>query len=79
MHTTPGDKYIIFITDGQADYCDDALAVRVRLHRRALQAAYTANIKTIVLGLQTTLFDLPARRSGRVRDRGRRRADRRRP
>src|SRR5262249_43264360 len=25
--TTPGDKYILFITDGQPDYCDDSNAL----------------------------------------------------
>jgi hypothetical protein len=59
--TTPGDKYIIFITDGQEDYCDDALAICASdstVYR--LQAAAAAGIKTIVFGLQTTQFNLPA-------------------
>jgi hypothetical protein len=59
--TTPGDKYMIFITDGQEDYCDDSLAICASdstVYR--LQSAFTAGIKTVVFGLQTTQFDLPA-------------------
>jgi hypothetical protein len=59
--TDPGPKYIIFLTDGQPDYCDDSLAVcaidSVIYH---LQVASMAGIKTIVFGIQTTQFDLPA-------------------
>ena len=59
--TTPGDKYIIFITDGQEDFCDDALEICASDSTvGALQAAYTAEVKTIVFGLQTTQFNLPA-------------------
>ena len=59
--TTPGAKYIIFITDGQEDFCDDALEICASDSTvGALQAAYAANIKTIVFGLQTTQFNLPA-------------------
>jgi hypothetical protein len=57
--TSPGSKYIIFITDGQPDYCDDsnALCAPDSVVQK-LQTAYTAGIKTIVMGIQTTLFDL---------------------
>jgi hypothetical protein len=59
--TTPGAKYIIFITDGQEDFCDDSLEICASDSTvGALQAAYAADIKTIVLGLQTTQFNLPA-------------------
>src|SRR4051812_46377522 len=59
--TTPGAKYIIFITDGQEDFCDDALEICASDSTvGALQAAYTAEVKTIGLGLQTTQFNLPA-------------------
>jgi hypothetical protein len=59
--TTPGAKYIIFITDGQEDFCDDALEICASDSTvGALQAAYTAEVKTIVFGLQTTQFNLPA-------------------
>ena len=59
--TKPGDKYIIFITDGQEDYCDDALEICASDSTvGALQAAFAANIRTIVFGLQTTQFNLPA-------------------
>jgi len=58
--TTPGDKFIIFITDGQEDYCDDALEICASDSTvGALQAASAANIKTIVFGLQTMQFNLP--------------------
>ncbi len=58
--TAPGDKYMIFITDGQEDYCDDALEICASDSTvGALQAAAAANIKTIVFGLQTTQFNLP--------------------
>ena len=59
--TAPGDKYILFITDGQPDYCDDSnsLCAPDSVIAR-IQAAKTANISTIVLGLQTMLFDFPA-------------------
>jgi hypothetical protein len=59
--TTPGDKFIIFITDGQEDYCDDSIDIcssDSTVWR--LQAAFTAGIKTIVFGLQTDQFNLPA-------------------
>ena len=57
--TTPGSKYIIFITDGQPDYCDDSnsLCAPDSVIWK-LQAASTAGIKTIVMGIQTALFDL---------------------
>jgi len=58
--STPGDKFIIFITDGQEDYCDDALEICASDSTvGAIQAAAAANIKTIVFGLQTTQFNLP--------------------
>jgi hypothetical protein len=57
--TSPGSKYIIFITDGQPDYCDDSnsLCAPDSVIWK-LQTAYTAGIKTIVMGIQTSLFDL---------------------
>jgi len=59
--TTPGAKYIIFITDGQEDYCDDALEICASDSTvGALQGAYAAEVKTIVFGLETTQFNLPA-------------------
>jgi hypothetical protein len=55
----PGDKYIIFITDGQPDYCDDSNSLCAPDSVVAyLQANKTAGITTIVLGIQTALFDL---------------------
>jgi len=57
--TTVGDKYIIFLTDGQPDYCDDSnsLCAPDSVIFR-LQTAYAAGIKTVVFGVQTALFDL---------------------
>ena len=59
--TDPGPKYIIFLTDGQPDYCDDSLPIcaidSIVYH---LQVAQMAGINTIVFGIQTTQFDLPA-------------------
>jgi hypothetical protein len=58
--TTAGKKYIIFVTDGQPDYCDDGNTLcppdSVIYH---LQQAYSAGITTLVFGIQTPLFDLP--------------------
>jgi hypothetical protein len=57
----PGPKYIIFLTDGEPDYCDDSLAIcaidSVVYH---LQVAQMAGINTIVFGVLTTQFNLPA-------------------
>lgn len=57
--TDPGSKYIIFLTDGQPDYCDDSNSLcapdSVIYH---LQKAHQAGITTIVFGVQTSLFDL---------------------
>jgi hypothetical protein len=57
--TDPGSKYILFITDGQPDYCDDSnsLCAPDSVVWK-LQTAYAANISTIVFGIQTPLFDL---------------------
>jgi hypothetical protein len=55
----PGSKYILFITDGQPDYCDDSngLCAPDSVVWQ-LQKASTAGISTIVFGIQTSLFDL---------------------
>ena len=57
--TDPGSKYIILITDGQPDYCDDSngLCAPDSVVWQ-LQKAYTAGIPTIVFGIQTTAFPL---------------------
>jgi hypothetical protein len=57
--TTPGSKYIIFLTDGQPDYCDDSNSLCAPdsvVYQ--LQTAASAGVKTIVFGVQTSLFDL---------------------
>ena len=57
--TDPGSKYIMLITDGQPDYCDDSNALCAPDSVVwQLQTAYTAGIPTIVFGIQTALFDL---------------------
>jgi hypothetical protein len=57
--TTTGKKFIIFITDGQEDYCDDSIDIcssDSTVWR--LQTAYAAGIQTIVFGLQTAAYNL---------------------
>jgi hypothetical protein len=57
--TSVGSKYIMLITDGQPDYCDDSNSLCAPdsvVYQ--LQKAYTAGIPTIVFGIQTALFDL---------------------
>ena len=57
--TDPGSKYIIFITDGQPDYCDDSNSLCAPDSVIwQLQKAKAAGISTIVFGVQTALFDL---------------------
>jgi hypothetical protein len=56
---SPGGKYIIFLTDGQPDYCDDSPALcATDSVVFQLQNAFAASIRTIVFGVQTPLFDL---------------------
>jgi hypothetical protein len=49
----PGDKYILFVTDGQPDYCDDANSLcapdSVVYYLQTLKAK---NVRTIVMGLK---------------------------
>ena len=58
--TTQGDKYILFITDGQPDYCDDSnsLCAPDSVIGK-LQAIKAGGITTIVMGLQANISDLP--------------------
>ena len=59
--TSPGDKYIIFITDGQEDFCDDSPEICASDSTvGAIQSAFTAGVRTIVFGLQSSQFNLPA-------------------
>jgi hypothetical protein len=58
---SPSDKYILFITDGQEDFCDDTLEICASDSTvGAIQDAFAANVRTIVFGLQMTQFNLPA-------------------
>ena len=54
-----GDKYILFVTDGEPDFCDDGDKVcpvdDVVSHLQALKAQ---GINTIVFGLKSTLSDI---------------------
>jgi len=61
--TSPGLKYILFVTDGQPDFCDDGDAIcptdSVVAH---LQALKTQGITTLIFGIQngeTTTVPLP--------------------
>jgi hypothetical protein len=58
---SPGDKYILLITDGQEDFCDDSLEICASDSTiGAIQTAFVAKVRTIVFGLQATQFNLPA-------------------
>ncbi len=59
--TTVGDKYILFVTDGQPDYCDDSnsLCAPDSVIAAIQGLKKKNNITTIVIGLQTQNFDLP--------------------
>jgi len=51
--TEPGDKYILFVTDGEPDYCDDPNPIcPVDSVVAALQALNTQKINTFVFGLK---------------------------
>lgn len=54
-----GDKYILFVTDGEPDFCDDGLsACPVDSTIAHLQALKAKGIATIVFGLKSTLSDV---------------------
>ena len=57
---TDGPKYVLFVTDGDPDYCGDGNAlcpIDGVVYR--LQQLAAAGIKTFVFGLQTTQSDIP--------------------
>jgi len=57
---TPGSKFILFVTDGQPDYCDDSNALCAPDSViGGLQALYMQGIPTIIIGLQSKLNNLP--------------------
>jgi len=59
--TTPGGKFILFVTDGQPDYCDDSNTLCAPDSViGGLQSLKTMGITTIVFGLQSKGFNLPA-------------------
>jgi hypothetical protein len=59
--TTPGSKFIVFVTDGQPDYCDDSnVLCAPDSVIGGLQALYTKGITTIIIGLQSKMNNLPA-------------------
>ena len=77
---TPGDKYIIFITDGQEDYCDDALEnLRVRLHRRGAAGRVRREHPDDRLRPSDAAVQSARRRPGRFRERPARESRRCRP
>ena len=50
--TEAGPKYVLFVTDGEPDHCDDGNPICARDSVvGAVQAAYTQGIKTLVFGL----------------------------
>jgi hypothetical protein len=57
--TTPGEKYILFVTDGEPDYCGDGNALCPPDSVVAqIQTLKTAGITTIVFGLLTMSADV---------------------
>lgn len=59
--TAPGDKYILFVTDGQPDYCDDSNSLCAPDSVvGALQTIKAGGVTTIVMGLLSSINDLPA-------------------
>ncbi len=56
---SPGDKFILFVTDGQPDYCDDANSLCAPDSViGGLQALKAMGITTIVMGLKSAVNDL---------------------
>lgn len=56
--TTPGDKYILFVTDGEQDYCNDGdFACPTDSVVYHLQATAAQGIKTFIFGLPMTSTD----------------------
>jgi hypothetical protein len=56
----PGKKYILLVTDGQPDYCDDGNTLCAPDSVIAgLQALRAQGITTLVMGIQSAAFDLP--------------------
>ena len=57
---TAGNRYIILVTDGSPDYCDDPIpACSVDALVGKLQAFNASGITTIVFGLQSKVNDVP--------------------
>lgn len=57
---TDGPKYVLFVTDGDPDYCGDGNALcPIDGVVYQLQQLATAGIKTFVFGLQTSQSDIP--------------------
>jgi hypothetical protein len=57
---SPGRQADVFITDGQEDYCDDSIEICASDSTvGAIQDAFAANVRTLVVGLQTAQFNLP--------------------
>lgn len=53
---SPGRKYVLFVTDGEPDFCDDGDSVcPVDASVGALQALHAAGIETLVFGVDSSL------------------------
>jgi hypothetical protein len=58
--TTPGDKYILFVTDGEPDYCDDGVSLcPIDSVVAGLQNLKKQNITTIIMGIKSNVGQVP--------------------
>jgi len=58
--TTPGGKYVLFVTDGEPDFCSDGSPIcPVDSVLHAIQSMYTQGIGTFIFGLTTTSNQVP--------------------
>jgi hypothetical protein len=55
----PGAKYILFVTDGETDFCDDGTPIcPVDAVTAELQKLYTQGIQTLILGIPSNESDI---------------------
>src|SRR5262249_51254539 len=53
---SPGKKYVLFVTDGEPDFCDDGSPVcPIDAAIGAVQSLYTAGVATFVFGVASNL------------------------
>lgn len=56
----PGDKFILFVTDGEPDFCDNGEATcPIDAVNYQLQQLYNQGIRTLVMGLRTKIDAVP--------------------